>query len=259
MSHKSSRFIIMLILSISLFVGCKSTKTIATSETNLGLSAKQLIKENGKREAKFKTLSARVKLDIFQGDKTNGYTVNMRMERDKKILLMSTPISVVKALITPEKVSFYNKLDNTYFEDDFKYLSELLGTDLDFEKLQNLLLGEALIGLKTSSMDVSANDKEYVLQPKQQSALFELFYLMNPSFFKLTSQQISQPQNQRHLQIDYKSYQEVEKQIFPKNIKVIAVESNEELILELEYKSMSLNENLRFPYKIPSGFKELKF
>ena len=127
----------MLILSISLFVGCKSTKTIANSETNLGLSAKQLIKENAKREAKFKTLSARVKIDIFQGDKTNGYTVNMRMERDKKILLMSTPISVVKALITPEKVSFYNKLDNTYFEEDFKYFSELLGTDLYFVMLQN--------------------------------------------------------------------------------------------------------------------------
>ena len=62
----------------------------------------------------------------------------MRMEKDQKILIMSTPISVVKALITPEKVSFYNKLDNTYFEGDFKYLSDLLGTDLDFEKVQNL-------------------------------------------------------------------------------------------------------------------------
>jgi len=240
-------------------MGCKSTNTLATGETNLGLSAKQLIKENTKREAKFKTLSARVKLDIFQGEKSNGYTVNMRMEKDKKILLMSTPISVVKALITPEKISFYNKLDNTYFEDDFKYLSKLLGTDLDFEKLQNLLLGEALFGLKTGAMNVSTNDEEYVLQPKNQSALFELFYLINPSHFKIISQQISQPQRQRHLQIDYKSYQEVEKQIFPENIKVIAVESNEELILELEYKSVSLNENLRFPFKIPSGFKELKF
>jgi len=240
-------------------MGCKSTNTLATGETNLGLSAKQLIKENTKREAKFKTLSARVKLDIFQGEKLNGYTVNMRMEKDKKILLMSTPISVVKALITPEKISFYNKLDNTYFEDDFKYLSKLLGTDLDFEKLQNLLLGEALFGLKTGAMNVSTNDEEYVLQPKNQSALFELFYLINPSHFKIISQQISQPQRQRHLQIDYKSYQEVEQQIFPENIKVIAVESNEELILELEYKSVSLNENLRFPFKIPSGFKEVKF
>ena len=259
MNNTRSRFMILLFLSIGLFIGCKSTNTLATGETNLVLSAKQLIKENTKREAKFKTLSARVKLDIFQGEKLNGYTVNMRMEKDKKILLMSTPISVVKALITPEKISFYNKLDNTYFEDDFKYLSKLLGTDLDFEKLQNLLLGEALFGLKTGAMNVSTNDEEYVLQPKNQSALFELFYLINPSHFKIISQQISQPQRQRHLQIDYKSYQEVEKQIFPENIKVIAVESNEELILELEYKSVSLNENLRFPFKIPSGFKEVKF
>jgi hypothetical protein len=199
-----------------------------------------------------------VKLDVSQGDKVNNYTVNFRMEKDKQILLMSTPISLVKALITPEKVSFYNKLDNTYFEGDFKYLSNLLGIDLDFQKVQNLLLGEALFNLKDNAYNVSVDDKSYILQPKNQQDLFELFFLINPSHFKISSQQISQPQEQRHLQIDYLTYQEVDKQILPQEIKVIAVEATEEMILEMEFKGVSLNEDLRFPFKIPSGFKEIK-
>lgn len=258
MHYKNRYLIAVIFISFVLASSCKSTKILRSSAGNLNLSTKQLIKENTKKTATFKTLSARVKLDIYQGEKLNGYTVNMRMEKDQKILLMSTPISVVKALITPEKVSFYNKLDNTYFEGDFKYLSDLLGTELDFQKVQNLLLGEALFGLKENAFDVSVNEKEYVLQPKKQKALFELFYLINPSHFKITSQQISQPQEQRHLQIDYKSFQEVDRQILPQQIKVIAVESAEEMIIEMEFKAVSLNEDLRFPFKIPSGLKEIK-
>lgn len=245
-------------LCLVFVLSCKSAKTLGSGEANLNLSTKQLIKENVKQAPSFKTLAARVKLDINQGDKVDAYTINFRMEKDKQILLMSTPISVVKALITPEKVSFYNKLDNTYFDGDYKYLSDLLGIDLDFQKVQNLLLGEALFGLKATAFDMSTNDTSYILQPKEQETLFELFYLINPSHFKISSQQISQPQQQRLLEIDYLKYQEVDKQILPQQIKVIAVEAAEQMILEMEFKAVSLNEDLRFPFKIPSGFKEIK-
>jgi hypothetical protein len=257
MHFKNFSIVLITFFAVALF-SCKSSKTLNTGSGNLNLSAKQLIKENTLKAAVFKTLSARVKLDIAQGDKESSYTVTMRIEKDKQILLMSSPITVVKALITPEKVSFYNKLDNTFFEGDFKYLSDLLGTELNFQKVQNLLLGEALYGLKDNLYDVSVNEKEYILQPKKQNNLFELFYLISPSHFKISSQQISQPKEQRHLQIDYKSYQKVDKQILPEHIKVIAVEATEEMILEMEFKAVSLNEDLRFPFKIPSGLKEIK-
>lgn len=161
-------------------------------------------------------------------------------------------------MITPEKVGFYNKLDNTYFEGDFSYLSKLLGTELDFKKVQNLLLGDAIFDLKNGSYTASVNDDTYILQPKKQQLLFEIFFLIDPSLFKVKSQQISQPKELRHLQIDYLSHQEVEKQILPENIKVIAVEGNEETIINLEFKSVTLNEDLRFPFKIPSGFKKIE-
>ncbi len=256
--HYKNRFTIVILFFVIILFSCKSSKTLNSNTSNLSLTTKQLIKENTQKTASFKTLSARVKLDISQGDKENGYTIIMRIEKDKKILLMSSPITVVKALITQDKVSYYNKLDNTYFEGDFKYLSDLLGTELDFKKVQNLLLGEALYGLKDNAFDLSVNESEYILQPKKQNDLFELFYLVSPSLFKISSQQISQPNEHKHLQIDYKSYQEVDKQIVPEHIKVIAVEATEEMILEMEFKAVSLNEDLRFPFKIPSGLHEIK-
>ena len=254
---KRYHFLILLIFSI-VFTNCKSARTISSGEANYNLSTKQLIRENTNQAADFKTLAARVKLDIVDGDKEKGYTVNLRMEKDKQILLMSTPISVVKALITPEKVSFYNKLDNTYFDGDYSYLSELLGTDLDFNKVQNLLLGEALFNLKDGTYKSSIHENNYLLEPRKQLDFFEIFYIIDPSFFKVKSQQFTQSSQHRHLQIDYLKHQEVDKQILPEQLKVIAVEGTDEIIIDLEFKNVTLNEDLNFSFKIPSGYEEIE-
>jgi hypothetical protein len=237
---------------------CKTAKTVSSDgEITSDLSARQLIKNNTKNIANFRTLTARVKADYSSKDESKGTTISLRMEKDKTIW-MSAPFSMAKVLITPEKVSFYNKLDNTYFDGDFELLSDFVGTDLDFDKVQNILLGEALYDLKKEEFVASTFEKSYLLQPKNQRDLFEIFYLLNPSHFKMDSQQFTQALENRHLQIDYKNYQEVKKQTLPKNIKIIALESYDETIIDLEYRSVALNEKIRFPFRIPSGYKEIE-
>ncbi|WP_239970553.1 DUF4292 domain-containing protein [Confluentibacter citreus] len=254
---KTSHIFNLLLLTLIFFISCKSTKRIASGEANLDLSAKQLIKENAKQSPEFKTLQARLKISYSSDDDEQTHSVTFRVKKDE-VIWMNSAFSVVRAMITPEKVSFYNKLDNTFFEGDYKYLSDLLGTELDFEKVQNLLLGETLFSLNGEDYSASVVDDMYVLQPKNQQELFEIFYLLSPLHFKVKSQQISQPSDSRHLQIDYLTYQEVNKQAFPENIKIIAVEANKEMIATLEFKSVSLNEDLNFPFSIPSGFDEIK-
>ena len=248
---------ISLILMLLAF-SCKTTKTISSDgEITSDLSAKQLIKNNTKSIANFRTLTARVKADYSSNDESKGTTISLRMEKDKTIW-MSAPFSMAKVLITPEKVSFYNKLDNTYFDGDFELLSDFVGTDLDFDKVQNILLGEALYDLKKEEFIASTFEKSYLLQPKNQRDLFEIFYLLNPSHFKMDSQQFAQPNENRILQIDYKDYQKVDKQKLPQTIKIIAVEKFDETIIDLEYRSVALNEKIRFPFRIPSGYKEIE-
>ena len=255
---KNSLKISLILASLLVFFSCKTSKTVTTTdEIDSDLTAKQLIKRYSKNEANFKTLTAKVKADYSRQDQSKGTTISLRMEKDKTIW-MSAPFSMAKVLITPEKVSFYNKLDNTYFEGDFKLLSDFVGTDLDFNKVQNILLGEAVHSLNKDEYVASAYEKSYLLQPRNQQKLFEIFYLINPTHFKMDSQQFAQPQENRILQIDYKDYQMVDRQTLPQNIKIIAVESLDETIIDLEYKSVALNEKIRFPFRIPSGYKEIE-
>ena len=155
-------------------------------------------------------------------------------------------------------MSYYNKLDNTYFDGDFSLISDFLGTKLDFENVQSLLLGETLFDLDKAIYDSDVHEESYVLFPKDQSTLYEIFFLLNPSHFKLDSQQLAQPLEQRMLQIDYSNYQKVEKEILPETIRVIALEADTETIVNMEFRSVSLNNDLRFPFRIPSGFEEIE-
>jgi hypothetical protein len=69
---------------------------------------------------------------------------------------------------------------------------------------------------------------------------------------------LSQSLNRRFLQVDYRSYQDVEKNVIPKEIKIVAVENTEEALIVMEIKSVQVNSDVRFPFRIPSGFKEIE-
>ncbi len=252
------RYTPLLITAITFLVfNCKSAKTISGKDVNLNLSTKQLIKANANQVANFKTLQSKLKITLNQGGKQQSHVVTFRAKKDE-ILWISATFSVIRAKVTPEKVSFYNKLDNTYFEGNYKYLSDLLGTDLDFQKVQNLLIGETLFNLKDGAYKSSVDNQSYVVEPKKNRELFNILFLIDPSHFKVKSQQISQLEELRRLEIGYVAYQEVDGQLLPERIKVNAIEANKELVLNLEFKGVTLNDNLRFPFKIPSGFDEIK-
>ena len=238
------------------FLGCKSTKSLTNGSVNLHLTSKEVIKENSKTAPDFKTLQAKVKIAYTQGNDSQTHTVTFRMLKDQ-IIWISSSFNIIRVMITPEKVGYYNKLDNTYFDGDFRFLSEILGTDLDFKKVQNLLLGEPLYQLNKTDYNMSVNNEKYLFQPKEQLALFELFYILNPTHFKIDSQQLAQTIEARFLQIDYLNYQEVEKQTLPENIKINVLEGDQETVIEMAFKSVSLNQDLRYPFSIPSGFEEI--
>jgi outer membrane biogenesis lipoprotein LolB len=248
--------ILVLILTVVAF-GCKSTKSITSKgKLNANMTAKELILENQTQKARFKTLQAKVKIEYTQDERSEGYTVNLRMEKDK-IIWINSVLGLARVMITPDRVSFYDKINNQYFDGDYSLLSDLLGIDLDFKKVESLLLGEAIYNLEVNKYKLSTQGNSYVLEPKNQLVVLELFFLLNPAHFKMDSQQLYQPLKRRILEIDYKSYQKVNKQILPENLKIIAVEDTDEVSIEMEYRSVSLNEDLHFPFKIPSGFKKI--
>jgi len=239
-----------------LVASCKSRKIISDGTLDANLSAKNLIRTHYQNELKFKTLRGKVRIDYSDGTDSQSVSVSLRMKKDEAIW-MSAPLGIVKAYITPDRVSFYNKLENNYFDGDFSYLNQLLGTELDFKKVQNLLLGEALFDLRKAKYNVSVADENYLLKPKQPIELFKILFEIEPKNYKMASQQLSQPAQKRLLEIDYKNYQKINKWILPNEIFILATENTQRNTIALKYRNMQFDEPVNFPYKIPKGYDEI--
>ena len=234
---------------------CKSTKSVTGGEVDSKLSAKNIINAHYSNQSKFKTLRGRVKIDYANGDNYQGVNVSLRMEKDK-VIWMSAPLGVVKVHITPNKVSFYNKLQNEYFDGDFSYLSELLGTELDFEKVQNLLLGNAVLDLRKEKFNTEVYNGNYQLKPKKAQELFKILFQLEPKNFKIASQEISQPEKARQLQAKY-TYQNIYGNVLPEDVKITAEEAGGLTTIDLNFRNLKLNKPMSFPYKVPRGYDKI--
>ncbi|MGB5820123.1 MAG: DUF4292 domain-containing protein [Saonia sp.] len=245
-----------LILFVLFLSSCKSSKVLTDGSIDENLSSRTIIKSHYNNHLNFKTLSGRIKIDYSDGDSAQGFNVSLRLEKDKAIWISAT-LGLVKAYITPERVTFYNKLENEYFDGDFTYLSKLLGTELNFEKVQNLLLGQALLDLRDERYNVSVSNNTYQLKPKKQIDLFKALFQIEPRNFKMATQQLSQPLKKRILEITYRNYQEIGKRILPNEIAITAIDMDNRNLIDLTYKNIEFDKPLNFPYKIPKGFKEI--
>lgn len=246
-----------LILVVVLVSSCKSTKVVSGGSVDEKLSAKSVIKSHYQNENKFKSLNGKVKISYSDGESSQNVSVSLRMEKDKAIW-MSAPLGIVKAYITPERVSFYNKLENEYFDGDFSYLSDLLGTDVDFSILQNLLIGQAIVDLRDQKYTIDIDEGAYRLTPKLAGELYKTLFRIEPENFKMDLQQLSQPIEKRLLQISYVNYQKVDNEILPNEIKIKAIAKDKENNIDLEFRNIELNGTVNFPYSIPKGFTEIE-
>ena len=245
----------LMIMSMLILGACKSTKTVTGGEVDSRMSAKNIIDNHYTNQPNFKTLSGRIKIDYANGDESQGVNVSFRMEKDK-VIWMSAPLGMVKAHITPSKVSFYNKLQNEYFDGDFSYLSHVLGTDLDFEKVQNLLLGNAVLDLRKERFTSSVAEGNYQLKPKKARDLFKILFQVEPKNFKIAAQQISQPDSLRQLQAKY-TYQNISGNVLPNEIKILAEDKGELTTIDLSFRNLELNKSMSFPYRVPKGFDKI--
>jgi len=254
-SITAQKLTVLCILTAFIF-SCKSGKIVSDGKMDKNLSAKTIIKNHYKNQLNFKTLRGRIKVDYSSGESSKSIGISLRIEKDKAIW-MSAPLGVVKVYITPTRVSFYNKLQNEYFDGDFTYLSDLLGTELDFEKVQNLLLGQALFDLRKDKYTVTVNEDTYELKPKKALDLFKTMFRIEPNNFKMETQQLSQPWEKRLLEIYYKNYQKKDTRILPNKIRITAIDKSERTVITIEYRNIEFNKSVNFPYRIPKGFEEI--
>ena len=249
----------MLCLFVLSITSCKSKK-FASEMADNSLNARQIVAQHHRAEPDFTTLASRVQVNYDDGKSSQRVNANIRMKKDEVIWVTASVlgITVAKALLTPDSVSVYESISKRYFEGDYSLISEWLGVDIDFQQAQDLLLGQTTVELKPNALHKSISDNKYILEPNKHDASYKQSLAIYPSNFKVANHTIEKFGQRRIFTLDYGEYQKIEESYYPLDINFQNIDNDKILRLHLHVRKVDVNPNLSFPYRVPSGYKQMQ-
>lgn len=214
----------------------------------------------------FKSIQIKSKLHANINKKNINATLKIYIEKDKKVWLNASMLGITgaRALITPNGVKAYEVLDRTYVDTDFSYLNEQFKVDFfDYEKVQQLLLGQAplLSSLKNYELTTNESSGEYELSYKKNKALknsnkkgeyIHAYYF--DSNYRLRTIKIQDLQNQTEIIAYYNEWQNLQGYNLPSAVKIL-INSKKPGAIELDYNNFTFQE-MQPPFKIPNGYSK---
>ncbi len=241
-----------------LLFSCKSKAVLTEANATDVMASSEIISNHYKNKKDFKTLYIKADVDYQDAKQSQSLSAEIKILKDQKILvsLRFLGITMAKALITPESVKYYEKLNGKYFEGNYAALTAILGTDLDFQKVQNLLIGQALDDLNKGKYKSSLVENLYQLDGKSNNET-ETIFSFEASKFLLKKQQINQVAKARTLEINYPDNKEYPEAILPAKLLIEANQTKGKTNVEIAYNSISFNEELSFPYSVPESYKQI--
>ena len=238
-------------------------------------SPKFLVKKLKSNEFQFETISAKAAVSVIDSiGKKKSFKTHVRIRKDSIIWMSITSFSIeaARVAITKDSVKFINRLNKEYFIGDFSYINRIFGTDLDYQMLEALLIGNSLDfdedervnsrvdrkkGLYYLSTVKKRKVKKELKKEKEKIKGEGLVLWLDPITFKVKELLLTSPRNNRSLLGVYSDYTEVEEQLIPFELRFLlkATTSN---TLDIKYSKFSSGKSLSYPFKISSKYVQIQ-
>lgn len=249
-----------LALSLGIFMLSCGTKKAVIAEENASeiVASNKVIESHYKLKRNFSTVYIKSSAKYKDDKQSQSVSAEIRIKKDEQILVSVRflGITMAKALITPTQVKYYEKIGGKFFEGDYSTLSKWLGTDLDFQKVQNMLIGEAMDDLTKEKYKTTIEDNLYKLEAVSSKSTAKSFFFEAANFL-IKKQEIVQASEDRTLQVSYPQHKEYPEAVLPAEIAIQATQKGKKTNINIDYNSVSFNENLTFPYSVPDGYERI--
>lgn len=249
---------VIIIFLLLLITSCKSTRSGTGNIPNL--AAKNIIKKNDKVAFDQSTIKASLSVKYKGKSELPSLSGSMRMIKDSVIWFSFSKLGfpVAKLMITSQEVKLYEKVSKTYFEGNYEIISDLLGTDFNFDMVQNVFLGETIFDLKEQKYKSAIWENNYELLPKTENPVLKILILIDPLTFKLHKEKFKYVEKDQNLTILYKDFNKIDESLFPKGFVIKAENAKKRTIIDVNYRNVVFDTAMRFPFQIPNGYKLMK-
>lgn len=239
-----------------LFSGCNIIKKTNASPTYEKISTKRILENVEKNRSEFTYLLLRSQVSVVENDSKNQFNISLRIKNENKILISgSLLIPLFKGLFTKDKLMFYEKLNKSYYKGDYSYISKLLNFEFNLQSIQDLLTGQPLI-FRESRLNQSLNNVQYVLKSYDRKLKVSKEYSFDPINFNLKKQTFFKNDG-ANLSIIYDDYKNSGKINIPQRITILATKNDITTRVVMKTKISRINQQVTFPFKIPSGYNKI--
>ncbi|GGG60777.1 DUF4292 domain-containing protein [Epilithonimonas arachidiradicis] len=236
--------------------------------TELPVSTTKPIENNAQffstigKKSTFDAVKINSKIDAKTGSFIPTLDAVIYVENGQKIWmnLVAVILQAARGVATPEGIKGYYKLDKTYIDSDFGYLNKLLNVNfIDYNALQNLLLGKTFLPVSDNQYQLTQNDQGFNLSSKQSQKITEngktTEYNVSLDYDKdlnLNHVLLTNPQNNDQLEITYSNREILNNESFPKSVKIIIkAKKTDEILIENTKFDFSRMETT---YSVPANY-----
>jgi len=250
---------LILVGGMLLVSACKSPALPPSRTPMKEIQIKELTKSITKNQLRYQRFRSRVKTTYDDGKRKQQIIINLRMEKSKSIWMSANMIvPIAKLLVTPEKVSFYEKFQKTYFEGDVSFINQKLDSRFEFSDLQNLLMGLPLTDINRGRWETISHPKYYILTPKSQKLRFRPTFFFDPNSFLLLEQRFMIPGTKNNLTIKYLNHQKLNGEFVPGEVQISLFDGKDLKRINMEYTRADFPDRLSTPFDIPSGYEPIE-
>ena len=259
-NRNNSHFISLLILGwLLVFAACKSPAVPSSRTPIKDIGIKELTKSIAKNQLDYKKFRSRVKTTYDNGKRKQQVIINLRMEKSKSIWMSASMIvPIAKLLVTPDRVSFYEKFQKTFFEGDVSFINQQFDTSFEFKDLQNLLMGLPLTNINRGRWESISHPKYYILTPKSDKLRFRPTFFFDPNNFLLLEQRFMVQGTQQSLTIKYLNHQKLEGEFVPGEVQISLFDGSALTRIKLVYTRADFPNQLSIPFDIPAGYQPIE-
>ena len=257
----------------AILFGCNTQKKIIR-EPLKDKGADYLVGQLKKNEFHFKYLNIKFNAEVKFNKKSNSFSGNARIRKDSAIWLAIYPllgIEAARVVITPDSIKFLNRVEQTYYCGSIKYMNTLLGTTLDFDILQSLLIGNDFSSYENNVFKASVDGKQYLLSTigrrklkkhlknTQDTLVFMQDIWLDPDNYKIVKVHIKQLKEMQKLDVAYSDFMKVDTLLFPKTIQYIAVNDKNKIEINIDNSKVTTNGTISFPFVVSDKYDRVKY
>jgi len=271
------------------FSSCRTARVAPTIAAVKPTTTSKLIRNIENNAFDYQHLAIKkIACQFDNGKSKTSFKASILAEKDQRITVMLTKLNIPvgRLWLTPDSVKFINYLEDTYFIDDYSYLSSWLDMDLDFETV-NAIISNNIFSLQDENpekqkYEIRIDSGMYVLESvtklkgkkenqgvrarkparKSKSVITDSpvhqSVYVDPETYKLRKIKMEDAGNSRNLNIDFSNYTIVEKQLYPGEIDLRFASPESSIQLNVKLSGFSMEEENEVRFKVPENYTRIK-